>query len=218
MAKKKNDDLFEDLGFEDQDNSTLELLDSDEPDQVEDDLESEDQVELDRRKADYAKLKKTDKIFNNSYNAGSTLVEDEDEIHSYNEIKLDSSSPDYHLYDKEKYIDGIDFKITQVDINKFISTSDEVNLILGPEPAKKKFIKSEINDLFKIILNGVSVGESASVFVSSIHVLDTISALTCMEYKKLFDMLIYDNKEILLIELNKKYSFLDKSSKNLKMF
>ena len=89
---------------------------------------------------------------------------------------------------------------------------------MGPEPAKKKFIKSEINDLFKIILNGVSVGESASVFVSSIHVLDTISALTCMEYKKLFDMLIYDNKEILLIELNKKYSFLDKSSKNLKMF
>ena len=34
MAKKKNDDLFEDLGFEDQDDSTLELLDSDEPDQI----------------------------------------------------------------------------------------------------------------------------------------------------------------------------------------
>jgi hypothetical protein len=39
-----------------------------------------------------------------------------------------------------------------------------------------------------------------------------------MEYKKLFDMLEYEHKETLLLELNKKYGFLDKPSKNFKMF
>jgi hypothetical protein len=131
---------------------------------------------------------------------------------------LDSSSPDYHLYDREQYSDHIDNRITQVDIDAFVSKSKEIQAILSSDPDKKKFTKQEINDLFTIITAGVSKGETSSVFVSPIHVLDAVSGLTNMEYKKLFDALAYENKETLLLELNKKYGFLDKPSKNLKMF
>lgn len=215
MKKKKNEELFEDLGFEEQDqladddDSSFELYDVD---------EEEDPAELERRRTEYAKLRKNDKIFNNSYNMGQNLSEDEEDARSSSEIKLDASSPDYHLYDRDQYSDHMDDKITQYDIDQFVIESREIQAILGDQPDKRKFNKTEINDLFVLILNGVSRGQKSSVFVSPIHVLDAISSLTTMEYKKLFDMLTYEHKEMLLLELNKKYGFLDKPSKNLKIF
>ena len=215
MKKKKNEELFEDLGFEEQDqladddDSSFELYDVD---------EEEDPAELERRRTEYAKLRKNDKIFNNSYNMGQNLSEDDEDSRSSSEIKLDASSPDYHLYDRDQYSDHMDDKITQYDIDQFVIESREIQAILGDQPDKRKFNKTEINDLFVLILNGVSRGQKSSVFVSPIHVLDAISSLTTMEYKKLFDMLTYEHKEMLLLELNKKYGFLDKPSKNLKIF
>ena len=149
---------------------------------------------------------------------GQNLSEDDEDSRSSSEIKLDASSPDYHLYDRDQYSDHMDDKITQYDIDQFVIESREIQAILGDQPDKRKFNKTEINDLFVLILNGVSRGQKSSVFVSPIHVLDAISSLTTMEYKKLFDMLTYEHKEMLLLELNKKYGFLDKPSKNLKIF
>ena len=217
MKKKKNEELFEDLGFEEQD----QLADDDEEDssfELYDVDEEEDPAELERRRTEYAKLRKNDKIFNNSYNMGQNLSEDEEDSRSSSEIKLDASSPDYHLYDRDQYSDHMDDKITQYDIDQFVIESREIQAILGDQPDKRKFNKTEINDLFVLILNGVSRGQKSSVFVSPIHVLDAISSLTTMEYKKLFDMLTYEHKEMLLLELDKKYGFLDKPSKNLKIF
>ena len=216
MKKKKNEELFEDLGFEEQD----QLADDDEDSSFElyDVDEEEDPAELERRRTEYAKLRKNDKIFNNSYNMGQNLSEDEEDARSSSEIKLDASSPDYHLYDRDQYSDHMDDKITQYDIDQFVIESREIQAILGDQPDKRKFNKTEINDLFVLILNGVSRGQKSSVFVSPIHVLDAISSLTTMEYKKLFDMLTYEHKEMLLLELDKKYCFLDKPSKNLKIF
>ena len=217
MKKKKNEELFEDLGFEEQD----QLADDDDEDssfELYDVDEEEDPAELERRRTEYAKLRKNDKIFNNSYNMGQNLSEDDEDSRSSSEIKLDASSPDYHLYDRDQYSDHMDDKITQYDIDQFVIESREIQAILGDQPDKRKFNKTEINDLFVLILNGVSRGQKSSVFVSPIHVLDAISSLTTMEYKKLFDMLTYEHKEMLLLELNKKYGFLDKPSKNLKIF
>lgn len=214
MKKKKNEELFEDLGFEEQDN----LVDDDSDFELYDVDEEEDPAELERRRVEYAKLRKNDKIFNNSYNMGQNLSEDEEDLRSSSEIKLDVSSPDYHLYDRDQYSDHMDNKITQYDIDQYVMESSEIQGILGDQPDKRKFSKAEINQIFILILNGVSRGQTASVFVSPIHVLDAISSLTTMEYKKLFDMLTYEHKELLLLELNKKYGFLDKPSKNLKMF
>lgn len=185
--------------------------------------EGYDDEELERRRVAYAELKKNDKIFNNTYNMGfENSDEDDDELTSSRvgdlEIKLDSSSPDYYMYDPEKYAEHVDQVIVSKDIDKFIENSKIIQEILGNEPEKKKFTKAEINSLFELIHNGMSKGESMNVFVSPIHVLDAISSTVSMEYKKLFDMLTYENKEMLLIELNSKYGFLDSMGKNYKMF
>ena len=215
MKKSKNEELFDDLGFEDQPvQSDDDSLDSYTPT---DDMSDDDPEELERRRVKYATLRKNDKIFNNSYNMGQVATED-DEVRSRSDIKVDISSPHYHMYDRDQYSDHMDDSITQYDIDQYVSGSDEVLMIIGDQTEKKKFTKSEVNDLFRLITAGVNSGEHASSFVSSIHVLDAISSLTNMEYKKLFDMLTYEHKEILLLELNKKFGFLDKPSKNLKMF
>lgn len=218
MRKSKNDDLFEDLGFEDQSAYSDEDGSDDFESYAPIDLASEDDPEeLERRRVKYATLRKNDKIFNNSYNMGQSISED-DPIRAQSDIKVDISSPHYHLYDRDQYSDHIDDTITQYDIDQYVSSSDEILAIIGDQSEKRKFTKVEINDLFRLITAGVTTGEHASFFVSPIHVLDSISSLTNMEYKKLFDMLAYEHKESLLLELNKKYGFLDKPSKNLKMF
>lgn len=179
-----------------------------------------DDAEQDRRTSAYQDLKRNDKIFGNTYNMGLEVSE-EDEVNSRSnstEIKLDSSSPDYYLQDSEKYLEHVDLKIIQHDIYNFMQSNKEVIAILGNDPAKKKFTKTEINQLFDIILFGLSHGEYASKFISAIYVLDSISSSINIEYKKIFDLLTYENKEKLLVELNKKYNFLDSIGKNFKMF
>jgi hypothetical protein len=207
-----DDDFNEDypFGFDDSSEETDEHLLS----------EDYDDTELERRRVAYADLKKNDKIFNNTYNLGLDLSEDEADIPRSGgpEIKLDSSSPDYHLYDPEKYSDHIDLSIIQRDIYEFIKANDRVMSILGSEPDKKKFTKLEINEVFEILNKGLGNGSSANVFINSIHILDSMSSVLSMEYKKIFDQLSYDNKEILLVELNNKYGFLDSMGKNYKIF
>lgn len=180
-----------------------------------------DDDELERRRAAYADLKKNDKIFNNTYNFGLDSSEEDDDSlprPSSSEIKLDSGSPDYHMYDPEKFSDNLDLKIVQRDIYEFIQTNQRVKAIIGDEPDKKKFTKAEINEVFEILNLGLTSGATGNVFINSIHVLDSISSLINMEYKKIFDQLTYDNKEILLVELNNKYGFLDNTGKNYKIF
>ncbi len=184
--------------------------------------EEYDEDELERRRVAYAGLKRSDKIFNNTYTMGYDHDEaDEDEpnvMGGSSEIKLDSGSPDFHMYDPEKYTDHVDLKIVQRDIYNFIQGSLEVKAILGDESEKRKFTKIEINALFTALLAGLRHNAGQNVFISPIHILDSISSLVSMEYKKLFDMLSYENKELLLIELNNKYGFLDSMGKNYKMF
>lgn len=104
MAKIKKEELFEDLGFEGQDEVSHESGFDDIS--AFDETDGEDPVELERRRTEYSRLRKNDKIFNNSYNMGQNLSEeDESASRSHTEIKLDPSSPDYHLYDLEKYSD-----------------------------------------------------------------------------------------------------------------
>lgn len=222
MKKTKDEDIFEEI--EDPTEEVEELI-SHVPrfrDDIDDEFEDpdllEDAEELERRRAKYSELKKVDKIFNNSYNMGQVAGEEIEEPRSNTPIRLDISSPNYHMYDRDQHSNYIDNSIIQIDIHEFVSKSSEVQAILGPDSNKKKFNKTEVNDLFLMIKDGVSKGDKSSVFVSPIHVLDSISSLTGLEYKKLFDMMIYENKEILLIELDKQYTFLDKPAADTKMY
>jgi hypothetical protein len=215
-----DDDDFNSLNYQEDEDFPFNGGDDDFP---EDHLLTEeyDDDELERRRSAYSDLKKNDKIFNNTYNLGLDTSDDEEEGSpraSSSEIKLDSGSPDYHMYDPEKFSESLDLKIVQRDIYEFIKTNSKVKAILGNEPDKKKFTKPEINELFEILNLGLSNGATGNVFINPIHVLDSISSLINMEYKKIFDQLTYDNKEILLVELNNKYGFLDNTGKNYKIF
>ena len=108
--------------------------------------------------------------------------------------------------------------IVQRDIYNFIQGCDELHVILGDEPEKQKFTKPQINQIFGIILKGLTIGSNTTVFITPIQVLESISSTLNMEYKKIFDMLTYENKELLLVELNSKYGFLDGMGKNYKIF
>lgn len=226
MIPKQTDEDFLDLHEEFNDNidQELELGLEDEYDQLNNGISDDDydEDELERRRSAYSDLKKTDKIFNNTYNLGLEFTEEDDDnagsARGSSEIKLDSGSADYHLTDPSRYAEHVDLVIVRKDINSFIQGNSEVLAILGDEPEKKKFTKLEMNLLFNLILSGLSKGLSLNVFISPIHVLDSISSTVNMAYKKIFDMLTYENKELLLIELNNKYGFLDSIGKNYKMF
>ena len=190
--------------------------------------EEDDPEEMERRRVAYAELKKHDKVFNNSYTMGG--AEEDDERRSHTGIKLDTSSPDHKLYDKDQQSDYIDSVITQKDIHAFVSTCPRIKEILNhgsekdaagnsiPDPGeKKKFSKEEINEMFDIVRVGVVEKSKSKIFVNSIYVLDSISSLTGLEYRKLFDILTYENKEILLLELDKNYHILTNPPKNFKI-
>ncbi len=213
-----NDDAIDEVEQEElPDELTGPSMLEDDTSDSDEDFDDEDSDELERRKSAYSELKKADKIFNNSYTMGLTTGDEPEEIRSHGEIKLDISSPDYHLYNKEQHAEHVDNAIIQVDIDKFVSASPEIKAILGND-VKKKFNKAEINLLFDLIGAGVRSGNTASSFVTSIHVLDAISSLTRLEFKKLFDMCTYENKEILLLELDNTYHFLDKPATNHKIY
>lgn len=188
-------------------------------DYLDDPNESEDAAELERRKTAYSTLKKDDKIFNNSFNMG-TAVDEHSDTRGRNEIRIDPGSSEYNFYDKDKHSDFIDEAITNFDITSFVQSCSRIQEILKQpdDGSKKKFTKIEINEMFDLVKNGVSTGSQSSVFVNAIHILDSISALTSLEYKKLFDMLKYENKELLLLELDKKYQFLNRAPKDFKMY
>jgi hypothetical protein len=194
------------------------------PDEDQDyDFDSEDDdAELERRRTKYAELKKDDKIFNNTYNLGYETSEDDiddsENTRGAKDIRVDPSSPDYFLYDPDKYSEHVDSQIIQKEIFTFIAGNAELNTILGPEPERKKFVKTEINDIFKLLCTHLITRNNRNYFITPIYILDAISVTVSMDYKKLFDMLTYENKEVLLLELNTKYGFLDKLTKSNKMF
>lgn len=235
--KREDDEIFDDLpeDFSEEafgENSQESEFDSDFFELDEDLFLLDDFEELERRRLAYAELKKNDKIFNNSYTLGGG--EDSEDSQARSDIKVDVGSPDFQFYDKSLYSDYVDNSITDIDINEFIMQSTELRELLGissedsllqvdsnqgnKTSEKKKFDKLEINKIFDLLLAGVGSGKDRSAFVSAIHILDSISSFTGMEYKKLFDMLTYDNKSTLLLELDSKYHFLDKSSKDFKIY
>ena len=65
------------------------------------------------------------------------------------------------------------------------------------------------NFIFEKILNILESEREFEKFSSSIYILEAISSITAMDYKKIFDFLEYSHKELLLSELNKTYKFLD---------
>jgi hypothetical protein len=167
---------------------------------------------------EYRKKRREDKIFNNRYNQGDGL-KDPDEYEYNKGIQVDSSYSNNYLNDIYDYENRIEYKLFLDHIFDLIKKDSEINeLITEKEGTRDKFNKEEINSVFGKITNLVEENTEHETFSSYIYILEVISNITAMDYKKIFDFLDYSYRESLLTELNKKYNFLDwKMNRNNKL-
>ncbi len=163
--------------------------------------------------------RREDKIFNNRYNQGEGL-KDPSEYRYSSKITVDTSYSSNYLKDLYDYENSVDYKIFLDHIFEIIKTDESLNnMVLEKEGTRNKFNKEEVNFLFERIQKILESQIEYEKFSNSIYILEAISSITAMEYKKLFDFLSYAYKESLLTELNTKYKFLEgKMNKNNKLF
>jgi hypothetical protein len=155
-----------------------------------------------------------DKIFNNSYYNGDKL-RDSDEYEFSKKISVSSDYSDNYLkdlYDYEEQLESsfildiiFDFLKTDDVLSKYVSELTDKNSSV----AKIRFSKEDINLIFNRVHENLDVTNKGITFYSPIYILEAISSISSMEYKKIFDSLETEIQEILIIELNKKYQFLE---------
>lgn len=163
--------------------------------------------------------KREDKIFNNRYNQGDGL-RDPDEYGYNSGIQVESTYSNNYLNDIYDYENSVDYQIFLDHVFEIIKSNIELkDLINEKDGTRNKFNKEEINFIFDKVTSMLEKDTEYETFSSSIYVLEAISSITAMEYKKIFDFLDYNHREVLLSELNKKYKFLDwKMNKNNRLF
>ena len=178
-------------------------------DYVEDTVEEEDDTSTE----ELPPIVREDKIFNNRYNTGEGLPEAE-EYRMTGGISVSGDYSDSYLRDIYEYEEMLETKVILDTIFGFIQLDPLISEILKNSarestPGRIKLSKDEVNFIFNRINSSLDLPVNEVVFYSPIYILEVISALSSIEYKKLFDMLETDIQELLIIELNKKYNFLD---------
>lgn len=164
--------------------------------------------------AEHVKRSKEDKIFNNRYNTGDGLSDSEEYTYG-SSINVASDYSDLYLKDFYEYEETIDSKTILDNIfDEFNSNSRIQEIIASAKSTENriKFVKEEVNEIFKILDSELMKPEADSIFYNPIYVLEVISNVSLIEYRKIFDMLDTDIQERLLIELNEKYKFLDRGT------
>jgi hypothetical protein len=81
----------------------------------------------------------------------------------------------------------------------------------------RKFTKPELNTAFTRLCELVQIHRKTT-FIGPIDVLDYVSMISQMDYKRLFESLDYQHKEVLLLELNDKFGILDGKVRFKKLF
>jgi|LakMenE01Jun11ns_1017448.scaffolds.fasta_scaffold9950822_4 hypothetical protein len=154
-----------------------------------------------------------DKIFNNRYNTGDGLP-DSDEYSLSRGISVSRDYSDSYLRDLYEYESELETKFILDAIFSFLQNDPEISEIItrsstDPFVTKSKFSKEDVNFIFNKINTTLELKSNVIMFYSPIYILEVISSISSIEYKKLFDMLETEIQELLLTELNKKYQFLD---------
>jgi hypothetical protein len=154
-----------------------------------------------------------DKIFNNSYYNGDKL-KDSEEYEFSKKISVSSDYSDSYLKDLYDYEEQLESKFILDVIFDFLQTDAELSKYVKPISnkdgiSKVKLSREDINIVFNRIHENLDAAAHGISFYSPIYILEAISSVASIEYKKIFDSLETDIQEMLLIELNKKYKFLD---------
>tara|TARA_Y100000389_G_scaffold46072_1_gene40970 strand:- start:150 stop:710 length:561 start_codon:yes stop_codon:yes gene_type:complete len=168
-------------------------------------------------KKEIRKKIKDDKIFNNGYKAGEGLKGD-GEYQYFSSISVTSSYSDSYLKDIYEYEDTLEYNIGVGNIFNLIDSDSELSALLkkADHSDKIKLSKEEINWCFTRILSGMEKTLEVEKFYNPIYVLEVISSIlninsgdSIKSYKKIFDCLDVELQQDLIVELDKKYNFLD---------
>jgi len=154
-----------------------------------------------------------DKIFNNRYNSGDGLTSSEEYVFS-KKISVSNDYSDSYLKNIYEYEEGLEIKLILDTIFQFLQSDHDISSIVRaasvePFVTKAKLSREQVNFIFTRINESIELKSSAMLFYSPIYILEVISSISSIEYKKLFDMLDTEIQELLLVELNKKYQFLE---------
>jgi hypothetical protein len=156
-------------------------------------------------------LLRDDKIFNNSYYNGDKL-KNPDEYEFSKKISVSPEYSDNYLKDLYEYEEQLDSKFILDFIFDFIQNDELLNtyvINLTKNESRIKFSKDEINLFFNRIHQHLNLSTLGNSFYSPIYIVEAISSISSIEYKKIFDLFDTEIQEILLLELDKKYNFLD---------
>lgn len=152
-----------------------------------------------------------DKIFNNRYNTGDGLT-DVDDYEFSKKISVVSEYSNNYLKDIYEYEENLEEKFILDSIFSFLQSDPEIVPILQKDEqfaSKVKLTKEDINLIFNKVNNNLDLTSSSMMFYSPIYIIEVISSISSIEYKKIFDSLDTEIQEMLIVELNKKYKFLD---------
>jgi hypothetical protein len=156
-------------------------------------------------------LRKEDKIFNNRYNSGDGLI-NIDDYQFDSKISVSTDYSDSYLKDLYEYEDSLENKFILDEIFEYVYSNEEIsNLIKFDDLTKNKIklTKEQINFIFNNVHDLFDKKASQISFYNPIYILEVISSISSIEYRKIFDLLDAEFQEILILELNKKYLFLE---------
>jgi hypothetical protein len=168
------------------------------------------------KKDDLSKKRKNDKIFNNGYKSGEAIPDTDYEYQSTITVSTDYS--DQYMKDVYEFEESLDYDIGISKIFEIIDSDTALKSLLHKldNNSKLKLSKEEVNWCFNRILNHIEEGEFEEQFYNPIYILEAISSIlyvnskdSIKDYKKIFDCLDVEIQESLIIELNKKYKFLE---------
>ena len=218
--KTKEEDLFINEGddWSALDGEDFEGLDQTDNDDDSDELGPVDSESIDdedeARYQQHLKLKREDKIFNNSWNSGDGVT---DEMYHNTGIRLDPGHTDSHLLDAASFDRYTDKMIIERDLNQIALSDDIMVGLMNISQESRKFTKPELNLAFSR-LNELVITNNKTTFIGPIDVLDFVSMISQMDFKRLFESLEYEHKEVLLLELNNKFGILDGKVRFKKLF
>ena len=166
--------------------------------------------------------RRNDKIFNNRYKRGEGY-RSKDEEYSIGEIKVDLSYSSTYLNELYDYESIIDYKVSIKKIYELIQDDDYLKSFLEDIRLNKKIkvSKEDISNIFNRILEIIKK-DNDNDFYKLVYIMDVVASIIGVDkkdyikiYKKIFDSLDTDIQELLLIELDEKYNFINNNKNNM---
>lgn len=158
--------------------------------------------------------KRTNKIFNNTYNQGNKLKGNDYNLNS--SIQVENAYAGAYMKDIYDTDNAMQMNVVRDVIFELLDVNDEIKSIIGNN--KKKFNKESINRIFKIIYEHFNADKQLKIFMNLIYIFDIVSNISGMKYKNLFDLLDYEFKQKIIVELDTQYNILKDYSHFNSMF